>query len=244
MRSLGIGVFAYLFSITMWASIPLPTLIQAPVDKVFVITDGFDSNDNVQVVVKGNFRNSCYRADKGSAEIDRKTNTIRVSATAYYYPQDICIEMLVPYIQVIKVGILEVGDYKVVPEGTGNEQLARTFHVKEATTTDSDDHLYTPVTSAFVDTDLQGRQILHMQGQYPLLYRGCMKTQQVAVYLTPDNVLVVQPIAAILPQEDCGSQSGGTFNISQPLAQRISGEVLIHIRTLNGNAYNQLMIGK
>ncbi len=241
MRSRGIGIFACLLS-TQASAISLPRLIQAPVDKVFVITDGFDNNDNVEVVIKGNFKNSCYRADKGSAEVDPATKTIRVSATAYFYPQEICIDMLVPYIQVVKVGVLDVGTYKVLPEG--NERLARSFHIKEANTANPDDYLYTPVTSAYVENDLQGNPILHLQGQYPLLYRGCMKTQRVATYLTPDNVLVVQPIAVVLPPEDCGHQTGGSFNIAQPLSKSLTGETLLHIRTLNGNAYNQLIRGE
>lgn len=239
MQKLGIGALTCVLSSPLLAFVPLPTLIQAPVEKIFVITDGFDTNDNVEVVIKGSFPNSCYRADKGTAEIDRVSKTIRVSATAYYHAQEICIPMLLPYIQVVKVGVLDAGAYQVIPEGS--ERLTKSFHVKEAASTNPDDYLYTPVTSAFVDTDIQGRQTLHLRGQYPLLYRGCMKTQRIATYLTPDNVFVVQPIAAILPPEDCANQLPGNFDIIQPLGASIAGEALLHIRTLNGNAYNQLI---
>ena len=64
MRSLGIGAFTCVLSSSVVAWVPHPILIQAPVEKVFVITDGFDTNDNVEVVIKGSFPNSCYPADK------------------------------------------------------------------------------------------------------------------------------------------------------------------------------------
>jgi hypothetical protein len=199
----------------------MPALIQAPIDKVLVITQGFDSNDNVEVIIKGKFPNSCYRADKGRAEVDRENKTIRVSATAYYHAQEICIPMLMPYIQVVKVGVLGAGEYKVQPEN--NERMSARFFVKEATTSDADDFLYTPVTSAFVETDIQGRQSLHLHGTYPLLYRGCMKTKRVETYLTSEQVLVVQPIAAILPPESCADRRSQDFDIVQSLRQPLQG---------------------
>ena len=243
MKKHAIGVFTFLVTAPVWAlNLPVPTLIQAPVDKIFVIKDGFDNNDNVEVAITGTFRNSCYRADKGYANVDHKSKIIHVSATAYFYPQEICIDMLIPYIQVVKLGILNKGEYKVMPQG--GERLVRKFNITEATTADPDDYLYTPVNSAFVEKDAAGNPQLHLRGQYPLLYRGCMKTQRIASHITPENVLVVQPIAAILPPEECEKETTRDFDLVQPLDKPLAGDTWLHVRTLNGNAYDQLIVGE
>jgi hypothetical protein len=249
MKGYGLGALLGVISVSMQAG-PLkppvfrvPLLIQAPVDKVYVVREGFDSEDNAQVVIKGTFPNSCYQADSGHAEVDAEGHVIQVSATAFYHEHDFCIPMLVPYIQVVKVGTLAAGEYTVLPQG--KERLSSKFYVKSATSPDQDDYLYTPVDSATLVTEEgTGNQVLSLRGKYPHLYQGCMDTKEVKTYLTADNVLVVQPIARILPEEECGNAPRGAFEIRKSLDTPVDGEGLLHVRTLNGNAYNQLVEGR
>ena len=48
------------------------------------VPDGFDSNDNVQVVVEGEFMNTCFRPTTPKSEVDPISGEIRITGQAYY----------------------------------------------------------------------------------------------------------------------------------------------------------------
>src|SRR5690606_29287612 len=107
---------------------------------------GFDSNDHVQFVGEGLFRNTCYRPATPFAMVDHDRKQIRVGPVAYEY-NGLCMQVILPFERVIDVGILKPGAYEVIQEPDG--RLLGTIPVKVARSADPDDHLYAPVSQAF-----------------------------------------------------------------------------------------------
>lgn len=96
-------------------AIAQPEVILAPVEHLYVPT-GFDSNDSVEVVVTGNFPNTCYSRNKVEVKVRDAIIDIKVTSLA---PEGslitgrACPEMLVPFKEVVGVGNLQGGEYEI-----------------------------------------------------------------------------------------------------------------------------------
>ena len=98
-----------------------PKEILAPIQKVFLPT-GFDNNDNTEVIVHGHFPNSCFKVGHSNYEVDMNKKEITVSLSAYEYRSSFCVQIVTPFTQSIKVGVLPAGNYNVKVKGTELEQ--------------------------------------------------------------------------------------------------------------------------
>jgi hypothetical protein len=218
---------------------PNPIEVPAEIEKIF-IPQGFDDNDNVEVVLHGNFPNTCYQVGNTEAKVDAASRTITVSATSLKYPGTFCIQSITPFIQTVKLGLIPEGDYQVIY--SKDQQVRSSLQVTRRKTESPDDYLYATVENAYIDVNSEsGKQALKMQGHFPYFFIGCMVLKDVRVLKSPSDVLVVQPIAEIVEDEAvCATQPDDrAFEYTSGLAEPFKGEGLLHVRTLNGNSLNR-----
>lgn len=209
-----------------------PVRVAATFSKIYV-PGGFDSNDHVQIVGEGMFRNTCYRPAPSAVSVDELTKTIRVGPVAYEY-SGFCLQVILPFQRVLDVGILKPGTWQVVQDQGITTQKLGEIPVRVAQTNQADDYLYAPVDQAFFKQEgLMSRVFL--TGQFRL---SCMKIDSVKTTIEKD-VLVVQPVAKIGPAP-C---TDGTFefNRSVYLGFVPKGRYLLHVRSANGNSVNSLV---
>ncbi|MEZ4749597.1 MAG: hypothetical protein R3B54_02910 [Bdellovibrionota bacterium] len=89
-----------------------PDLVKTALNQAFIPT-GFDSNDRVQIVVAGEFVNTCYQVGPYRASIDEKNKQVVISQNAYHY-QGSCLDVTVPFNHEVELGIMEPGEYAIV----------------------------------------------------------------------------------------------------------------------------------
>jgi hypothetical protein len=209
------------------------------VEKVY-IPQGFDDNDNVEIALKGTFKSSCFKIGRNAAKVDHEAREIAISATAIEY-DGVCADALVPFLDVVKVGVLKDGPYKVLVNQ--NNQVSAKVEIARRTTEAPDDYLYAPVASAEIKQDRgTKRQALHLEGQYPFLFVGCMKIREVRVVKGPSEILVVQPITDIIDTAECEDRQGNQdYELNVPMEQAFQGDGLLHVRVLNGASLNKLI---
>lgn len=220
-----------------------PVEIASPVNRIF-IPNGFDDNDNVEIVVHGEFANTCYQVDKTGAEVDTAKKEIKVWGTSLKYTSGACLQVVTPFIQVVKVGTVEEGDYTVTYKNAPEVKTA--LHVSRRTTESPDDYLYATVENANIMQDqATGRQFLQLNGHYPYMFMGCMVIREVRTYKDPADVMVVLPISEIVQGEECEEQPDDkSFEIKQGLSEPFVGEGLLHVRVLHGRSINQYVNGR
>lgn len=212
-----------------------PIEMPSPVSDVYVPI-GFDSNDNVEIVLAGEFPSSCYKVGLHSFRVTEK-NEILIQATTLFYPGSTCAQVITPFMQIVKIGVLKVGAYKVIvnDKSTPKKEFEIAQHLSEA----PDDYLYAPVEFAEIETSSStGIQYLEIQGRFPLMLIGCAYMQEVKINRDDPDVVVVQPIMAIT--YDCADHKVA-FKQTVPLTSPFSGKGLIHVRVLNGISYNKLI---
>ncbi len=217
-----------------------PFEVPSPVTKIF-IPKGFDDNDNVEIILKGEFPNSCYHVGRAGAEVDQEKMHISVWATSYaYLGSQNCLQVVTPFIQEISTGILKKGEYTV--SFRYDDEVKENLSVAPRTTESPEDFLYAPVVNARLNVDASGKQSLTLQGNYPYMFMGCMVMREVRASRNASDVLVVQPITEIVNNEECLKQPGDkAFEITTGLSEPFTNEGLIHVRVLNGDAINRLV---
>lgn len=223
-----VSVFAGSDALAESAPVKVPVLY----DKLFA-PNGFDSNDHIQIVGEGLFRNACYRSAGADVSIDEASKTIRVNPVAYEY-SGFCLQVLLPFDRVMDVGILSAGKWQVVQEGDRGKKLGE-FTVRRALQETPDDHLYAPISQAF-HRQKDGRSEITVTGTFS---NSCLSLQEVRTSVE-NNVIVVQPIAALASRAGC---SEGRFEFSRTITMDHieGGHYLLHVRSMNGKAVNSLV---
>ncbi len=231
---------APLFFVTSFAHAE-PIEVTSPVHKVFVPL-GFDDNDNAEVILHGDFPNSCYKLGPATASVDVESRRVTIEAKSWFYGGTTCAQVVIPFIQPIKLGLVPAGQYEIVvtnrPE---TEKLPLT--VTPSTTRSADDFLYAPVDQVDLAKDASGQYQVTLEGTYPYTFVGCMKIIEVRAFTTPGEVVVVQPISQMFTDEaDCVDQAASKhFKVMQPVNGVIdAAEYVAHVRALSGQSVNRL----
>ena len=221
-------IFSTALSNFALAQVPEPTPI--PLDHAYVPA-GFDGNDQVQLVVEGWFRASCYRLGHVQVSVDFDRHVIKLSPIGLMYG-GMCLDVMVPFYKTVELGILPPGRYSVVQTlgGTLTE-----INVAPSTTGDPDDYLYASVSQAYLDADGSQSRII-ISGEFS---NSCMVMDEIKVTTEPE-VIVVQPITKLKASDTCRR---GRFPFEKVVPVKVPrpGRYLLHVRAMNGNAVNSLV---
>ncbi len=231
------SLMSFTFTLASAKADPTPRLIPSPVEKVFV-PQGFDDNDNTEVVLHGHFPNTCYKVGPVKVEMGSDGKSITLEAFAYYYGGVGCAQVLVPFVQTASLGMLTEGTFQIKIKGQPN-MPARGLEIAHAHSQSPDDFLYAPVESASIKVSEDGRATLKVEGTYPYMFIGCMLITELRTLTTADNVVVVQPITEIKDDAECPLTKD--FVVEKDLGTLLQAEYLIHVRTLDGNALNRFV---
>lgn len=227
-----LAVFATAFALGLAAQGDQnPEIVDVSLQKSF-IPIGFDDNDRVQVTVEGMFPNTCYKVSTTGASVNEEQKTIQFRQTAYHY-SGVCLQMIVPFTQVVDVGLVKAGEYDLY-DGTSGIWLGK-LPVNRATHPEADDFLYAPVTDAFLTVDASATKTLTLVGAFS---DRCTVLSDVKVSYFPE-VIVVQPVAKRLG-ERC---EPGTIRFTKTieLDASLKGTYLLHVRAMNGQAINKIV---
>ena len=219
---------------TLKAQSQTPEFVPFKVSEVY-IPKGFDDNDNLQVVIEGFFPNGCYKTAPATFSLG-EDGTFHIQANAYQY-YGFCIQMIVPFHQVVDLGIHKANTYKVIAEGV---PTSKSIQVDPSTNNGPDDFLYAPVRQIYISKDPKqpNRRRILLSGEFTL---SCMKLDHVKIPRNKnDSVIVVQPIAVMDESVKCENQMK-QFEVSELLPELEQGRYLVHVRTQDGSSLNRII---
>ena len=210
---------------------PTPELIPFKISEGNV-PQGFDDNDNLQAVVEGFFPNGGYKV--APASIITKNGTFKIQANAYRY-YGFCIQMIVPFQQVVDLGIHAAQIYNIHAVGQGE---LKKLNVKASSNPGPDDYTYAPIKQIYVsrNPDNPSKRRVLLSGEFTL---SCLRITRVEVSVH-HNVIIVLPIAEVDRANQC-NEGIFPFEVSQELPDVEDGRYLVHVRTLNGNSFNRVI---
>ncbi|MGE0615787.1 MAG: hypothetical protein AB7P04_09100 [Bacteriovoracia bacterium] len=215
---------------------PQPELVNHLPREIFVPTS-FDDNDFVQIVVAGEYANTCFKVAASEVTVDPDRHRILIRDQAYFFQNCFCLFVLVPYDKVIPIGLLAKGNHDLFfDDGRGNEVRMGSIQVAAARkSTDPDEHLYAPVEGLTVLKRRKTHQV-ELRGHYP---NTCLAIQETRVVHRNPKVVEILPIMKMAVRDDCEA-ARVPFVVKAALPEGLEGRTLIHVRALNGKSIDQL----
>lgn len=196
------------------------------VNNVFV-PKGFDSNDDAEVVLKGYFPSTCYLRAKAQAHVT--SQGISVDVKAKKLTDRNCIMVEVPFTLPVKLGNLSSGVHNI----TVNDHISSSITVEKAGTSKIDNYNYANVASV----EKENGQIL-LKGYHP---SSCMVFDQVIIQTNDSNDTVsVMPIIKQQENKPICDRRAIPFSYALDLPHNSLNikDILVHVRTIDGNALN------
>jgi hypothetical protein len=213
----------------------------SPAQKVFVPT-GFDDNDISEIILKGEFRDSCYKIGRSEVKVDDDLKQVQIKAFVWRYTAHNCQDVVTPFIQPVQVGVLKKGDYKVIVNGGTPHEVRDYFEINEAINETPDDHLYAPVGSAQIVTDYPSdKQEVVLSGFYPLAIIGCYRMEGVRWYRNNTAILEMLPVMEFFEDDDPRCEEPNEFQESVKLTGSFFEDGLIHVRVMHGESLNSFV---
>lgn len=243
------GVFGVLVGLSSaWAAPTVSSSIGEPEREIIIpekayIPTGFDDNDLVEFVVAGNLPNTCYSAGIFTAVPFVEQKQIIIKQEALYYPKSWCVMSLVPYRETVKIGVLPAGEYEVLFVGADGKlaSSSKRVHVGESRLTARDEFTYAVVENVGLkrgaSTAGEGRKLV-MEGS---LVNSCMSMKEVRLIQNDPEVIELLPITQTASEGVICQPELRPFEVEVQLPAGLSGEKLIHVRSLNGQSFNRVV---
>jgi len=211
-----------------------PKTVETALTKAYIPL-GFDDNDRIQIAVAGTFKNTCYKVGPHALKVDTENKTITVQQQAYLY-NGVCLQMFVPYSEIVDVGIIPNGNYKVVDALSG-ATLAE-LPVNQGSNPGPDDFTYAPVSDAYVVTDPETKKhVLAISGSFG---DRCSDFEDIKVNVSND-VIIVQPVLERKTDISCAPEKVRFLKTIELNNDLKHGMYMLHVRSLNGQAVNKLV---
>lgn len=207
-----------------------PSKVRVRVSKVYS-PEGFDDNDNVQVVGAGLFSDTCYRYADTTVTVNEANKSIRLNPVAYKY-NGVCLQVLLPFEAPVTIGVLKPGLYTIY-QADQSKPLG-VLNIRPSVTGNPDDFSYAPVSQAFFQSK-NGFNSISISGTFPL---SCMKLKEIRISVQSDS-LVVLPITD-MASGPC-TQGRFDFESATAVGPVKPGRYLLHVRSMNGKSINNLV---
>jgi hypothetical protein len=216
----------------------LPDVVEAPIDHIF-IPNGFDNNDHIEVIITGKFPNPCYTRNKYEVKIVNDVIEIDVTSLSMDDPAYTkCEPLKIPFTEVVNIGSLQGGDYKVIVNKGGEHEKKDTISIGTASSESVDDNIYAMVD--YVETGFtggaSGDAVLIAQSPSP-----CLVLDRVEYLSNSKDTLSVLPIMKRV-SSNCPEQRQ---RLEIPIkfdSSRFSFEkVLLFVRTIEGRSVNTII---
>jgi tRNA threonylcarbamoyladenosine modification (KEOPS) complex Pcc1 subunit len=229
------GLVALMMSASVMAA---PKLTTVPVDHVFS-PNGFDSNDTTEVVVTGYLPNLCYKAPRAEVKLDENKNVADIEVKALDYSSDTtyCLEMLVPFTEVVPLGVLDKGNYDIKVNKETTTPLESKIKVVEATSDAVDDYIYASVE---VVNRKSGTQTVLLEGYNP---SDCLQLDEVKFVDNGSDTYSVLPKMKQVSDFCPIKPTPFTYEAELPTTLE-SEKVLLHVRVMDGKSVNRVITTK
>lgn len=218
--------------------------VEAPIKKVFVPANGYDSNDNVQLMIDGLLPNQCQQVAEAVVKFDAANNFFYVTQLARIRPINECHVGNMPrhlglpgyFSKEISLGVLKAGEYKIAYRDNGMT-LARTFRVAPAQNVGTDDEIYAPVSNFFVPEMMDEKENVQIV-LTGVIGSRCLGWKDINIE-QQDDIIVIKPKMRIVSTNFC-SLTPWPLEKVVSLGKLKPGRYMVHVRSMNGQGLSRV----
>lgn len=211
-----------------------PKEVQVPVEDIYSPV-GFDTNDTSEVVITGWLPNLCHKNPMTKTTINGKNIDIKVTALHYHVSNPFCPEMIVPFTETVKLGLLDKGQYKITVNGKSVFEKKSSIKINEARSSAVDNHIYANVD--YVDTQIdETKDVVALKGYNP---SDCLVLDEVKFVSNKNNAYSVLPVMKQL--RDFCPMKMVPFSYEVEVPKTLNKQkVLLHVRVMDGKSVNTI----
>lgn len=212
-----------------------PVRVPLSVDQVYAPL-GFDSNDNVQLVIDGFLPTLCHKSVDVAWTLNEDTISIQVTALlgGPRKGETSCPRQRVPFMESVSLGVLKPGHYKVrVNNGDDPELKTPLISVAQTHSQAIDDHIYANVT-----------RVDRVEDEWKVVLSGynpspCYALDQVKIISNDVDTVSILPILKQTSQYCPEKRTPFAYEVEIP-TNLPAADVLLHVRVMNGKSVNAL----
>lgn len=212
------------------------TVIPSPVDHLF-IPAGFDNNDNVEVVVTGHFPSTCYARNRVDVKVVKDLIDIKVTAFHRRDSSIKCLDMSVPYTEVVTVGNLQAGNYKI-QVNEESKGIKDNLVISESRSNNMDEFIYAQVD--YIDLGFAGgatgSAFIHAQLPSP-----CLEFDHVEYLSNGKDTISIMPIMKQVSDFCPMKMVPYEIPIKYDLSTVTADKVLLFSRSIDGRSVSTIM---
>ncbi|OQW49204.1 MAG: hypothetical protein A4S09_03815 [Proteobacteria bacterium SG_bin7] len=218
--------------------------VETLVEKVFVPPTGFDSNDNVLVMLDGTLANQCQQVSDTDVRFDSENKVFYVRQMARVRSTKECHRSPLPrhlglpgyFSKEISFGVLSPGEYRVEFRGSSGWS-SRSFVVSETQTESTDDEIYAPVSNFFVPEMMDETESVQIV-LTGVIGSRCLDWKSVEIERFND-IIVVKPKMQIVSTKFCSITPWPLEKIIS-LGKLKAGRYMVHVRSMNGQGLSRM----
>ncbi|WP_127714626.1 hypothetical protein [Halobacteriovorax sp. HLS] len=200
-----------------------------PVDQVYS-PEGYKSNDDAEVVIRGYLPDLCYKSPQAKVAIEGKRIDISLQAYREIGENVVCAEMLSNFLKPVPVGVLDKGNYEIFVNG----KLQPNLKIGEFDSDAIDDRVLANVHNAVADSEMK---IVKLQGYNP---SDCYSLDEVEIISNGSNSYSILPRMNKL--NDYCPMKMVPFEIEVQVPEELESEyILLHVRSMYGKSVNALI---
>jgi len=221
--------------------------VEVSLEVLLTPATGFEEKNNIEVVLYGYLLNGCYTlADSSFEKLD--DHTFRVHQFALRDTTGVCadeasmpehMKMFVPFTQEVSFGRLSAGNYQFYYEKTGGGNRFRTMSVSKNISPSVDTLPYAAVSAISAKDVISSSDhvIVKLTG---VLNSSCTSLNSAVPLMRENDVIVLLPQITVDPNVLC-TQVLTPFEKVVDLGLLTPGIYLLHTRSMNGRAVNQVI---
>ncbi len=212
-------------------------------ENVFIIKEGYDSNDEIELTLYGSLPSPCYKVDK--INITPSQNNTHFSITVLMKKKRLrgCEQTIykapVNFSKVLSLGELPAGKYTFTYNTKGGEKTDSMI-ISVAQSDSIDESLYAPISNAFIpELIYQGENaVVVLTG---IFHTNCLNLNSADIeVIKKDNIFIILPKSKLTSIQNCNDKKYPIREIVNLGSITKKGNYLIHIRSLNGGSVNQV----
>ena len=182
--------------------------------------------------------NLCHKSPQSKVVVKDKVINIQIQALHQYDNNNLfCPEMIVPFVEIVDVGMLDKGNYKVVVNGHSPNSLKSELFVSESISNSVDEHVYANVD--YIEKS-EGSRMVNLIGYNP---SDCFVFDKIEYVDNGKDVFSILPKMKQI--SDFCPMKMVPFNLEMEVPNNLkSDKVLLHVRVMNGKSVNSLFNNK
>lgn len=220
--------------------------VEVSINQVYIAPTGYDDNDNIQLIIDGEFPSQCYQIANTSYSVDEDKKLILVRQIARLKDTTDCRRNPLPdhlkyptrFSVEINLGVLVSGEYVVSFKSRVNQKGEVKFKIEKAKTESTDEFIYAPVSDVFIP------EMIYETQNAEVILTGVLDS--LCLYWKEIDIDRFANIIVVMPKMQMASAPNQCRQSPEPLEKIVSlgevkeGRYLLHVRSMSGKGINRM----